>query len=224
MRECAATSSGSGSQRPVEARRSSSWRAVRSTSSASGRYTWPSVRATSRQDVLQRGVQAERRGRRDAQHHPQAVGGQKADAVDLVGQPIRVFAHQPRRIVAIRLAHAARVGFAETDVAQPRVDVGDRGHRRERVVDGARTVGRDALDGAQLLGLFANDLEHAIAEALDRLGRAHRAQVGGVRDQEGHDAAAVQVIDELERAGPAPASRTGRAASRSRRRAPPRAA
>jgi hypothetical protein len=32
------------------------------------------------QHVLQRRMQPERRGRRDAEHAPQAVGGQKADA------------------------------------------------------------------------------------------------------------------------------------------------
>ena len=62
---------------------------------------------------------------RDAQHEPQAVGRDEADAVNLVGQPVRVFADQPDRIVAIRLAHAPRVGFAQADVAQPGVDVRD---------------------------------------------------------------------------------------------------
>ena len=91
----------------------------------------------------------------------------KADAVDLVGQAVRVFAHQSDGVVAVRLAHAPRVGFAQTNVAQPGVHVGDAGYRGKRGVDGARPLGGDAFDDAQLLGVFADDLEHALAEALD---------------------------------------------------------
>ena len=150
------------------------------------------------QHVLQRGVQAERAGGGDAEHQPQAVGGQKADPVHLVGQPIRVFADDPGRVVAIGLAHAAGIRLAETDVAQPRIDVGDRGHRGERLADGQRALRGDALDNAQVLGIVVEDLEDAVAEPLDGLGRADGSQVQGVGDQEGDDSTPVEVIDELE--------------------------
>src|SRR5207245_5746567 len=108
-----------------------------------------------RQDVLQGGMQAERGGRRDAQHEPQAVGGDKANAVDLVSKPIRVLAHQPGSIVAVRLAYAARISFPEADVAQPRVDVRDGCHLGERLVDRASATRSDALDRTQVLGALA---------------------------------------------------------------------
>jgi hypothetical protein len=45
------------------------------------------------------------------------TGGHKPDAVDLVGQPIRVSARTTR--VASAPFAAPRVGFAEADVTQP---------------------------------------------------------------------------------------------------------
>jgi hypothetical protein len=36
--------------------------------------------------------------------------------VDVVGEPIRVLAHQPGGVMATRLANAAGVSFAEPDV------------------------------------------------------------------------------------------------------------
>ncbi|HLZ24792.1 MAG TPA: hypothetical protein VKQ30_21950 [Ktedonobacterales bacterium] len=42
-----------------------------------------------------------------------AVGCQKADAVDVIGEPIRVLANQPGGIMAMRLANAAGISFAE---------------------------------------------------------------------------------------------------------------
>src|SRR6266540_1650248 len=83
------------------------------------------------------GMQAEGGGRRDAQHEPQAVGGDKANDVNLISQPIGVRADQPGRIVAVRLACPARISFAQPDMAQPRVDVGDGCHLGERLVDHA---------------------------------------------------------------------------------------
>ena len=112
-----------------------------------------------RQDVFQGGVQAERGCRRDAQHEPQAVGGEKANAVNLIGQPIRVLTDQPDRIVAIRLAHPPRISFAQADVAQPRVDIGDGGDLRERLVDRMCTTQSDALDRTQVLWAVAYDLD-----------------------------------------------------------------
>ena len=47
-------------------------------------------------------------------------------------------------------------------------------------------------------GLFADHLEHAVAEALHRLRRANRPEMGGVGHQEGHDATPVQVIHQFE--------------------------
>jgi hypothetical protein len=45
--------------------------------------------------------------------------------VDLVGQAVRVFPDQPSRIIAICFAHTARICFAQTDMAQPRVNIGN---------------------------------------------------------------------------------------------------
>src|SRR5215469_4468066 len=95
-------------------------------------------------------MQAEGGGRSDAQHDPQAVGGQKTDAMDVVGEPIRVLAHQSSGILAIRLANPAGVSFAERDVSEPRVDVGDRGHAGERLANDASAARGDALDDAQI--------------------------------------------------------------------------
>src|SRR5205823_3326067 len=130
-----------------------------------------------RQDVLQSGVQPKRRGGRDAQHDPQAVGRQKTDAMDVVGEPIRVLAHESSGIVAIRLAHAAGVSFAEPDVSEPRVDVGDRGDLSERLANDASAARGDPLDDAQILWTVSQDLEHSVAKALDRFGGANRPEV-----------------------------------------------
>src|SRR4051794_8066833 len=83
---------------------------------------------------------------------------------------------------------------------QPRAQLGNRCHGGKGVVGGAGTVGRNALDRAQLVRLLANDLQDAIAETLDRLRRPDWTQVGGVRDQQGHAAPSIQMIDELDRA------------------------
>ena len=64
-----------------------------------------------RQDVLQRGMQAERGCRRDTEHEPQAVSSEKANAVNVVGQPVGILADQPGRIVAVCLAYAACISF-----------------------------------------------------------------------------------------------------------------
>jgi hypothetical protein len=129
------------------------------------------------QDVFQGGVQAKRGGGRDPQHDPQAVGGQKTDAVDVVGEPIRVLAHEPGGILSIRLADTSSVSLAEPDVSEPRVDIGDRGHLGERLANDASAARSDALDDAQILWTVSEDLEHSVAKALDRFGGANGPEV-----------------------------------------------
>src|SRR6202158_2937710 len=99
--------------------------------------------------------------------------------------------------MTIRLATAAGVSFAEPDVPEPRVDVGDRGHLGERLANDASAARGDPLDDAQILWAVSQDLEYAVAEALDSFGCANRPEVGGVSDKERHDSAAVQPIDQF---------------------------
>jgi hypothetical protein len=122
--------------------------------------------------------------------------------MDVVGEPIRVLAHQPGGIMAIGLPNAARVGFAEPDVSEPRVDVGDGGYLGERLADRPSAIRGDALDDAQVLWTVSEDLEYAVAETLERFRCADRPEVGGVSDKERDDPAAVQAIDQLEGVDP----------------------
>ena len=126
------------------------------------------------------------------------IRGFKADAVNVIGKAIGVLADQPGRIVAVSLAYSARISFAQTDVAQPRVDVGDGCYLSERLVDRACATRRDALDRAQVLVGLAYDLEHPLAKALDRLCRTDWPEVGGIGHKKGDDAAAIQVIQQLD--------------------------
>src|SRR5579864_1189713 len=66
--------------------------------------------------VFQGGVQAECRSGSDAQHEPQAVGGDKAYAVNVISHPIRVFTHQSSSILAVCLLYSTRISFAQPDV------------------------------------------------------------------------------------------------------------
>jgi hypothetical protein len=125
------------------------------------------VAGDQRQDVLHGRMAPERGSRRDTQHEPQAVGSQEPDAVDVVGESIRVLAHQPRGIGAICLTNAAGHGLAQANVPQPRVDVRDPGYRGERLTDSARAAGGDALDDTQFFWTVPEHLEDAVAKALD---------------------------------------------------------
>src|ERR1700687_5682037 len=100
--------------------------------------------------------------------------------------------------MTIRLATAAGVSFAEPDVSEPRVDVGDRGHLGERLANDASAARRDALDCAQILWTVSEDLEYSVAEALDRFSCADGPEVGRIRNKERYDPAAIQPIDQLE--------------------------
>ena len=105
--------------------------------------------------LFKRGMQAERGCRRDTEHEPQAVGGDKPDAVNVISQPIRVFTHQSGSILAVSLAYSTRISFAQADVAQPRVDIRDGCHLSERLVDRVCASRRDALDRTQVLRTLA---------------------------------------------------------------------
>jgi hypothetical protein len=96
------------------------------------------------------------------------------------------------------LAASLPYAFAESDVAQPRVDVRDGCHLSERVVNRVCASRGDALDRTQVLGTLAYDLEHAVAKAVDRLRGPDGSQMGGIGHQEGDDATAIQVIHQFD--------------------------
>jgi hypothetical protein len=127
--------------------------------------------------VLQRGMQAERRGRPNPKHHALAVGGEEADAVDLVGEPVRGIADKLRGVQGhIPRAHAVHLlcpdpyGAATSQHWQSR-------RRRRMNRDGTRTLRCDALGCPQLPRLFADHLEDTVAEPLDGFGSTDRTRV-----------------------------------------------
>ena len=220
----AATSSGSGSQRPVVARRSSSWRAVRSTSSASGRYTWPSLRATIDRTYFSAAC------RRNGEVGAMPSMSRKLSAVR---KPMP-WTSSARRYGFSRTMRAASSPYASRTrraSALPRpmclshestsamVATWANDSRMARARSGVMPLMTHSSSG-----LFAQDLEHAVAEALDRFGGANGPEMRGVRHQEGDHAAAVEVIDELERVDPHLPAVLRRGASRCRRCARRRAA
>ena len=121
------------------------------------------------QHVLERSPRPQRRGAVDAQPLRQLVGALEADAPDVGGQAIRVFAHQLHGPLAVGAVDARRPGRADAVRLQEQHDAAHRLLLAPAFPDPLDALRTDPLDLAQERRAFVDDRQRALAEGFDDL-------------------------------------------------------
>ncbi len=138
------------------------------------------------QHMAQAGAGPDQRVVRDADLLGNLVGGLEADAVNVLGQRIRVGLHLGNGILAVGLVDANRPAGADALAVQEHHDLADDFLFRPRILDALPPLGADAVHILQPGGLRFDDVEDLLAE----LGH----QLLGVDRADALDHAAAQIF------------------------------
>ena len=98
----------------------------------------------------------------------QFVGGLEADALDVVGQTVRILLHDADGVIPVGLVDADGTGGSHTMTLEEDHDLADDPLIVPAFRDAFLAGSADASDFRQTFGLFLDDLEDLLAEGLDK--------------------------------------------------------